>query len=63
VGKRSRQKPEKHCIGCQAIVAEMFRVKYQEQSDWILVCKACQETIKAQDGYPYGGTRTQAKRN
>lgn len=63
MGKRSRQKPEKHCVGCQAIVAEMFRVKYQEQSNWILVCKACQLAIKEQGGYQYGGTWKQAKRN
>lgn len=53
----SRPQRIKPCHICNKEASILYRVKYQEEGDWIFVCPECWQTI-SQDNpyYTYGGT-------
>lgn len=47
----------KPCDLCHNLVALRYRVQYQKQEDWVMVCPQCWQLL-SQDNpyYRYGGT-------
>jgi len=47
----------KSCDRCDARVDIRYRIQYQPQADWIIVCRNCWQNL-SQDNphYRYGGT-------
>jgi hypothetical protein len=47
----------KHCVSCNQPSAVLYRVKYEEDGDWVFVCPNCWSSL-SQDNphYVYGGT-------
>lgn len=53
----SRPNREKSCDRCSLTVPILYRVKYEEDGDWIFVCDACLPAVKDNNPfYTYGGT-------
>jgi hypothetical protein len=47
----------KPCDLCQSLVSIRYRIQYQENGDWVLVCPDCwQEVSQDNPNYRYGGT-------
>lgn len=47
----------KPCDICHKLVDIRYRVRYQEQGDWALVCPGCwHEVSQNNPNYSYGGT-------
>lgn len=47
----------KPCDRCNNLVDLRYRIQYQEEGDWLLVCPECwQEVSKNNSHYRYGGT-------
>lgn len=59
--KRVRTKP---CSRCTETNDVLYRVRIEEDGDWIFVCLACLEQVKpANPHYQYGGTWKSKKRH
>ncbi|MEY2833987.1 MAG: hypothetical protein RLZZ574_3246 [Cyanobacteriota bacterium] len=47
----------KPCNICHNLVDIRYRIRYQEDEDWVLVCPDCwQEVSQDNPNYRYGGT-------
>jgi len=47
----------KPCAVCDAVVRLRYRIQYEANGDWVLVCPACWERLSADNPhYRYGGT-------
>ncbi|WP_222436180.1 hypothetical protein [Rubripirellula reticaptiva] len=59
--KRIRTKPCSKCIERNDV---LYRVRIEEDGDWIFVCPACLEMVKpANPHFQYGGTWKSKKRH
>ena len=58
-----RIREERTCFKCDKLFSELFRCKYDEQGNWIFLCKNCLEDYKLNNlFYQYGGTWKSKKR-
>jgi RNase P subunit RPR2 len=47
----------KPCNICHSLVGIRYRIRYQKDGDWVLVCPDCwQEVSQDNPNYHYGGT-------
>ena len=53
----------KACALCQLASSTLYRVVADASGAWTLVCPACQDNVKAQAFYRYGGTWKADKRH
>ena len=53
----------KACTRCQLVSATLYRVVADASGGWSLVCPACQDSLKKQPFYRYGGTWKANKRH
>ncbi|TWU46583.1 hypothetical protein [Rubripirellula reticaptiva] len=54
----------KSCLRCNETNDVLYRVRIEEDGDWIFVCPACLEKVKpANPHYQYGGTWKSQKRH
>lgn len=53
----------KACALCQLTSAALYRVVADASGVWTLVCPACQDKVKTQASYRYGGTWKADKRH
>lgn len=62
MAKLSRQRV-KHCDKCKQTNEIMFRVMTDNLTRWVIVCPSCQNSLKDNEGYRYGGTWKSVKRH
>jgi hypothetical protein len=53
----------KACERCALVGSTLYRVVGDASGSWALVCPACQDKLKAQPFYRYGGTWKADKRH
>lgn len=59
--KRVRTKP---CSRCEQTNDVLYRVRVEQNGDWVFVCPGCLETVKPGNvHYQYGGTWKSKKRH
>ena len=47
----------KPCDRCQNLVDLRYRIQYQQQGDWVMVCRECWDLVSQNNPYyRYGGT-------
>ena len=47
----------KPCDLCQNLVTLRYRIQYQPQADWVMVCRDCWQQVSQNNlYYRYGGT-------
>jgi hypothetical protein len=63
MGKASRVRKTKSCALCTRVSEVLFRIKISNEAAWQLACKSCQIKHKETEGYQYGGTWKNRKRN
>ena len=52
-----RIREDKICFKCDQTFSELYRCKFDEKGNWVLLCKSCIEDSKINNiFYQYGGT-------
>ena len=52
-----RIREERKCFNCDQTFNELFRCRFDERGDWIMVCSLCLDESKTNSlFYQYGGT-------
>ena len=61
--RKTKSKSTRPCQACGQEVTRAYRVRTEREGDWVFVCDACFEGVKANAAeYTYGGTWTDRKR-
>lgn len=54
----------KSCALCDCYIEIRYRIKYQPEGEWVLVCPSCwQQVSRDNPYYRYGGTWKARKKN
>jgi predicted SprT family Zn-dependent metalloprotease len=60
--KRTRTKP---CVRCNDTPATLYRIRYEQDGDWVFVCANCRRHLETthSETYQYSGTWKSKKRH
>jgi hypothetical protein len=61
---RTKRIRTKACHRCEAISDVLFRVRIEQDGEWVFICPACLPLVKPDNPhYQYGGTWKSRKRH